>query len=388
MSREPLRIANVGAEEQPEALAPPKLAVAERVAALFERLFAGGGAWDWLPGPSVAAAWLNTRAVEAAVRSDGRPLFGAPAEVVERVHDKAFAHDVATREGLVPACLRDCIEVLDPHALRDAATGGSGLDARLDAWPVWAQERFTLKPRFGSSGRGRVAGLSGRLDEPQREGALPRLAARGGAIAEPWLERREDLSVQLLIEPGGGIRLLGSLTLLVDESGLYRGHAGQIDARGRVGSGSRYDEAVRDAAITVALAAAAVGYLGPCGVDAFVFRGPDGEDVLRPVVELNARFTLGTLVLGEVRRALPGVRGAIGLAPDTLRGFHFLLEPGPGEPDDPLAIALGEPEQDAPPRLRFAKTPEAPPVPVGGPPARPRAGAARERSSRRDPPKR
>jgi len=357
-----LRIANVGAEESPELLEPPKLAAAERVAALWQRLLAGSGAWDWLPDPSVSAAWLNTRAVERAAEQDGRPLFGAPARVVEQVHDKAFAHDTASREGLIPAVLSDCITVLDPHTLRDAATGGDALTAALSGWPDWALARFTLKPRYGSSGRGRVAGADGAIDRPQREGALPRLAARGGAIAEPWLERSEDLSVQLLVEPGGGIRLLGSLALRVDGSGLYRGHAGQIDARGRVGSGSRYDEPVREAAASIARAAAEAGYVGPCGVDAFVFRDPDGVETLRPVVELNARFTLGTLVLAEIRRALPDVRETVGLAPGELRGFRFQLEDAPPRPDDPLRIALAPPEVRRPPLLHFSRDPEPPPA--------------------------
>lgn len=361
MKGPPLRIANVGGEERPESLEPPELPAARRVADLFERLFAGGGAWDWLPGPETAVAWLNTRAVERAASDNGRPLFGAPARVVERVHDKAFTHDVASREGLVPACLRDCISVLDPHALRDTATGGDSLDRALASWPEWARTRFTLKPRFGSSGRGRVAGADGRIDLPQREGALPRLAACGGAIAEPWLERTEDLSVQLRVEPGGGIRLLGSLALQVDASGLYRGHAGQIDARGRVRSGSRHEEAVLDAAITLAAAAAAEGYLGPCGVDAFAFRGPSGEELLRPALELNARFTLGTLALAEVRRALPTVREEIALAPGELRGVRFTLVPGTQASQPPLEIALGPPGAPAPPRLRFARDANPPP---------------------------
>lgn len=358
MSGAPLRIANLGAEEQPESLETPDVPAARRAALLWERLFAGGGAFEWLPGPGVAAAWLNTSAVERAAEEQGVPLFGATARVVQRVHDKAFAHETAESEGLVPACLRDCISVLGAYALRDTATGGTALEEALAAWPDWARERFTLKPRFGSSGRGRVAGAEGRIDEPQRTGALPRLAQRGGAVCEPWLERTEDLSVQLLVEPGGGIRLLGSLRLLTDDSGLYRGHAGCVDARGRVSSGSVHDEQIREAAVSVAQAAAAEGYVGPCGVDAFAFRDASGREVLRPVVEFNARFTVGTLVLAEVRRALPQLREQLGLSPGELRRFRFVLEPEGAVDDGPeLQIALGGAGEQRPPALRFDREP-------------------------------
>ncbi len=58
----------------------------------------------------------------------------------------------------------------------------------------------------------------------------------------------------------------------------------------------------------MALAAQRAGYVGPCGVDAFGFRGPDGEEELRPVVELNARFTLGLVTLGHAQRSFAALR--------------------------------------------------------------------------------
>jgi hypothetical protein len=67
----------------------------------------------------------------------------------------------------------------------------------------------------------------------------------------------------------------------------------------------RADAELRAAALTIARAAAAAGYWGPCGVDAFAYRDPEsGGESLRPVVELNARFTLGSVALGQARRAL------------------------------------------------------------------------------------
>ena len=46
------------------------------------------------------------------------------------------------------------------------------------------------------------------------------------------------------------------------------------------------------------------GFYGICGLDAFAFRSSGGAEVLRPVVEFNARFTVGTISIGLVERAL------------------------------------------------------------------------------------
>ena len=119
-------------------------------------------------------------------------------------------------------------------------------------------------------------------------------------------------------------------------------HRGTLDHRGRVSSGSRYDERLREAAITVGRAAHEHGYWGPCGVDAFAFRA-DGVEQFRPVVEFNARFTLGTVVVGLLRRALPKIRSALSLDPGGVRAFGFALcEPGSGwsQPEDGLLIPL------------------------------------------------
>ena len=52
----------------------------------------------------------------------------------------------------------------------------------------------------------------------------------------------------------------------------------------------------------------------------------EARSMLRPVVELNARFTMGLVAIGLVRRALDVVRGPLGLTPGVRRAFVFALE--------------------------------------------------------------
>ncbi|MEE9279007.1 MAG: hypothetical protein V3V67_02420 [Myxococcota bacterium] len=269
--------------------------VSDRVASrLPEELApdADRAAFDFLEGSGALVPWLSTDEAAEFARAEGFELACAPAQVVRSVHDKAFAQRVAEREGLVPADLAGAIEIIEPELLR----GGEAALRRLGAV---AGRGFVLKPRLGSSGRGRV-----RVDGHEVEGALERLAARGGCLLEPWLSRTEDLSAQMWVDPGGEIRLLGTLRQEVTPSGVWSAHAGVVDPRGSIRSGSRYDEALRDAAYRVARAAREAGFFGVCGLDAFAYRQPGGDEALRPVVEFNARFTVGTIATGLVQRAL------------------------------------------------------------------------------------
>jgi hypothetical protein len=281
-----------------------------------------------LEAPEAVAAWLNTPAAERSAQAARRPLLGASPEVVRTVHDKAFAYRVAREAGMLPAGLGDAISVLDPELLRDPEAATAEIEERVGGWPAWTKFRFTLKPRLGTSGRGRVAGVARGVAECR--GGFERLATAGGALLEPWLKRPCDLATQLWIGSADQLVLLGTVELVVDRSGLYRGHRGFVDSRGRVTSGSPYDEALRESAVVAAQAAAAEGYRGPCGIDAFAFEVEPGRDELRPLVEFNARFTLGIIVIGLLRRALPRIRRDLSLDPGGLRAFEFRLGAPPG----------------------------------------------------------
>ncbi len=393
MSTGPLLLPNLGGEEGGDwrrQLREPRVAAAAR---LWRLLFddsarvADGGApavpWDRWPDAFAEARthpafafldelrgcvpWWADRRARSDPAAQGLPFPGPPAEVIEAVHDKAFALACAEAEGLVPRELRDLACRYEADELRDTDRFVSDLRRRVDAWPAWTRGRFTLKPRFGTSGRGRFDARDGDFDETLLRRASAALAARGGAVLEPWLDRRDDLSVQLRVEVGQPVTVLGSLRLEATAGGGYQGHRGEVDARGRVFSGHAQDEDLRVAAVQVAVAAAAVGFHGVAGVDALTFRiepdegAGDRRAVLRPVVEVNARFTMGTVVVGLVRRCLPAVRSALGLAPGTRCGFVFRLDAPPGGWDaalratqPSLLVRLGEDGDDVQPGLLFA----------------------------------
>jgi hypothetical protein len=323
--------------------------------------------FEWLEASSGPTAWLNTTSLERSVdASSGKSLSGPSAACVARVHDKAFAIETARRLDLLSADLDSCIRVIDADSFDSPERLIVFLDAAIREWPDWTRGEFTLKPRIGGSGRGRVSGRL-TLDQAQIRGAFPRLAKRGGAILEPWLQRRTDLSVSLVIPPPESpdlaTTILGSLEMLVTTSGAYRGHCGEVDSRGRIFSGHPKDETLRADAAAVANCAREAGFFGPCGVDALTYTlahhanqaAGASEDTalsarehLRSLVEFNARMTMGGVAIGLVRRVLPKIRTALDLEPGERRGFILtFLDPRRGDEEDHRLDALirsGEPD--------------------------------------------
>lgn len=380
MSDGPWLIPNVGGEEESGGRPPPAVAT---VARLWRLLFSDGAralddedgpgpawpealgpraedaAFPWLADANEAYAWLGNEAAAQVAAARERRLFGPPPDVVRSVHDKAFALSVSEDAGLVPASLRGLVVALEPSQLRDADAAVRRIRSALEGWPSWTRGRFTLKPRIGASGRGRVAGARERVDTPELRGALPRLARCGGALLEPWLTRLADFSVQLYVAPDGAITLLGTLEQHVSSAGGFRGHSGAVDHRARVVSERREDDALIEAALLIANAAHARGFYGPCGVDAFRFEGASGEE-LHPAVEFNARFTMGTVLVGLLRRARARVAAQLEPTPGGRHHFFFGLDAPTGgwpEVDDSalLLLPLWGPRETLRPALALAR---------------------------------
>lgn len=347
-------VPNLGGEEQADwsrMLRTPRIASAARLwRALFSRAARpiADPPFDWDAWPEALAptreraalpeleiadgcvAWLGDPAAHAAAIAAGSVLHGPPGERVWEVNDKAFAARIAEQSGLVPRRLRGTSARLEPAQLADPDAAEAAIDRAVSDWPDWARARPCLKPRHGTSGRGRLQAVGGRIPREALQQAGPRLARSGGALLEPWLDRRADLSVQLRVDPDGAVVVLGTLELLVGPAGGWLGHRGELDARGRVFSGHPEDERLREAGAIVARAAFEAGYHGYAGVDGLVFADPDADvDVLRPVVELNARFTMGTVAVGAIRRVLDALRAGIGLEPGRRCAFWLAADRPP-----------------------------------------------------------
>ncbi len=170
-----------------------------------------------------------------------------------------------------------------------------------------------LKPAWSTAGRGQVRiGLG---DPPDK--AIRALAA-GPMLVEPWWERLVDLSLHFdtVLTPRGTtqVRFRGAVRFVTDERGAFRSVSLERAEQGLPEELRRflfmpYDRLAAAARELAALLAQWPG-TGPVGIDLMLVREPGGGLLLLPLVELNARWTMGRVALALRPRLHPKSRGS------------------------------------------------------------------------------
>ena len=156
-------------------------------------------------------------------------------------------------------------------------------------------------------------------DDSQRVRGL--LERHSQVTVGPLLNRRVDLSFHGDVDADGSVRLRGVVRFETHDDGRFQGavvgppHRGlpRDVVRWMLGDGhdtDRLQRAARKVFAVLGPALAAEGYRGPVGVDALVHTTPEGLR-LCPLIEVNARWTMGRVALDTSRR--------LGLTTGTLR---------------------------------------------------------------------
>jgi len=183
-----------------------------------------------------------------------------------------------------------------------------------------------VKAAFGAAGQNQVQLSS--AEDPVRPGERQRrqveklLEEHGAVVVEPWLDKVMDLGVQLEVDAAGKSRVLGTTRFLTNRGGQYIGSFVHQTAEGLgpdarsflCGDGrdpERMDRLAEKLAAMLGREVSDMGFAGPLGVDALVYRGYEGVRV-KPVVEINPRYTMGHLVL-EMSRQVSAAHTALWL---------------------------------------------------------------------------
>ncbi len=164
--------------------------------------------------------------------------------------------------------------------------------------------RWVVKAEFGMSARERILG-HGSLKVADENWIKRRLDAHGVVFFEPWVERMEELGVQIEVPATGEPQLVGLTPMLVDNRGQYAGswfayHDSRFD-----GHRALWQQAT-EAGLRAARYLQSIGYFGPLGIDAMIYRDAQGSPRLRPLQDINARWTMGRVSLGWRRLLEPG----------------------------------------------------------------------------------
>ncbi len=165
-----------------------------------------------------------------------------------------------------------------------------------------ADHAWVIKANFGMAARERLLGRGVTLTLAQRNWLSRRLAADGAVFFEPWLRRRAEVGIQWTLPPlgEGEPKLEGLSPLLCDSQGGYRGSEFSLDA-----SIPHEWQLAVEVCEQAAKRLQTLGYWGPLGIDAAIYEDAAGALLVRPLQDINARYTMGRLALG-FRRLLRG----------------------------------------------------------------------------------
>jgi hypothetical protein len=223
--------------------------------------------WGWTPGAVSLGESLQARVPPVSL------------ETIRRVNSKLWSHALEEELGL---------------AMRGACVAGRFAElqeAVARACPR-ADDKWVIKSPFGFAARERVLGRGAQLEGAQATWARRQFAAGVTLIFQPWLERVREYGVTLEIKPDGKIHLHGISDLQTNGAGTGTGYL-----LGRTLDSQRASE-LEELAHVIGARLFREGYTGPAGVDALEHtRG------LHPLLEINARYTMGFVALA-VERAL------------------------------------------------------------------------------------
>ncbi|MDF1665942.1 MAG: hypothetical protein P1V97_29570 [Planctomycetota bacterium] len=210
---------------------------------------------------------------------DGTQTWPSSAAVAN-AHSKAFAADLATSLGAAIPGTQVLRNVEDLNGFLASPT---------------ANNRWIAKRAWSVAGRGALR-KSGAALSKSDEGWFKKALRFGPVVVQEWLSRRFDCSAVCELTQDGHYSLLG-ITAMVTRGTTYVGTVlGDVDQVLDLPSGWR--GALDSTAEQVGLSLHETGYFGPYGIDAFV--SEDG--LLYPLIEINARLTMGRVALELARK--------------------------------------------------------------------------------------
>ncbi len=224
--------------------------------------------------------WGWTPTVLAVGARAGAKLSPPPLDVVGRVNSKAYSHALERELGIADA------------RARLVASEGE-LAAQLAQACPRADDLWVVKHPYGVAGRERALGRGPVAPPAAAAWCRRRFAAGDALLFEPWRPAVREYGVCGLIDAAGAATLLGVSRPVMNGAGTLIGYeltpAPAPEIVWRVGA-------------QVGARLAAAGYRGPWGCDALEHAGG-----WRPLLEINARWTVGFLALAVAAR-LPEAR--------------------------------------------------------------------------------
>ncbi|HEY5040932.1 MAG TPA: DUF455 family protein [Verrucomicrobiae bacterium] len=180
--------------------------------------------------------------------------------------------------------------------------------------------KIVIKEAFGVAGSNALRLFEPEILPAQRRWLENAFASRRELVVEPWLERQMDFSIQLEMA-ANGLKLCGYTGLLNDARGQFVANFAEPHHHKRIPAkivslfrepadiSRRLLDFYGEVFTRLAAELRAVDFTGPIGIDAFVYREMNGAVKLKPIVEINPRYTMGRVLVELMRQTCQGSSG-------------------------------------------------------------------------------
>jgi uncharacterized ferritin-like protein (DUF455 family) len=174
--------------------------------------------------------------------------------------------------------------------------------------------KIVVKEAFGVAGSNALRLFEPDIFPAQRRWLEDAFARKRELVVEPWLERLADFSVQLEMS-AHGLKLCGYTGLLTDARGQFVANFAEPHHHKRIPANiislflepadisGRLLEFYGEIFARLEAELRQVDFTGPVGIDAFVYQTTDGTVKLKPIVEINPRYTMGRVLVELMRQA-------------------------------------------------------------------------------------
>lgn len=282
---------------------------------LRERKLGGLRPWAWGPDSLDLLQPLLAQ-VTGESRAPGQCFNDGTAKLYSKAWSATFLKKVLSGQRGREASAWLCAE-------QEVGVAVDSLDGALEAIAAIRarrHHRIVIKESLGLAGHNAIRLWEPELLATQRQWMSNALQGGGQLVVEPWLERAADFSVQL--EMGSRhLKLVGFTGLINDRKGQFQANsaAPNFDRRFPANVTASFPEALNifgglqrlygEIFSLLEMELREAGFVGPVGIDAFVYRTAEGVCRLKPIVEINPRYTMGRLTLELMKHACPGSHG-------------------------------------------------------------------------------
>ena len=184
--------------------------------------------------------------------------------------------------------------------------------------------KIVVKAAFGVAGSNALRLFEPEILPTQLRWLENAFAQKRELVVEPWLEREMDFSIQLEMTTTG-LKLCGYTGLLNDARGQFQANFAEPHHHKRIPAkiislfrepaniSNRLLEFYGGVFAALETELRRADFTGPIGIDAFVYRAADGAMKLKPVVEINPRYTMGRVLVELMRQTCQNCFGAFRL---------------------------------------------------------------------------